>query len=166
MNRSNVLWEGLVAGLLGYVTVVLVVGLLDALAGFSFFHTPSVLGRALFGGFGDPAGGVAAGPVFAYNGVHLLVFLFIGMLASWIVWEVELHPVFWYVAFFAVMTLVLVTFLVLALVTEPLSGRLSRGTIVTGNAIAAVVVGTYLAMAHPRLRERIERGADPEYEEE
>lgn len=167
MKRSRVLYEGLIAGLLGFAVVALAVGVLDVVAGRSFFHTPSLLGQVVIGGFGEPTPGVIEpGPVFAYNGLHMLVFLAVGMAVSWVVFEVELHPVLWYVAFFALMSLVLLSFLLLAVVARPHREELSAGVLVTANALGALAIGLYLHAAHPRLRTEVEEHGDPEVESE
>lgn len=165
MNRTRVLVEGLIAGAVGYVAVVLAVAALDVIGGRGLFQTPSLLGQILIGGFGEPAAdAVAPGPVFAYNGLHLLVFLAIGMGVAWLVYEVELHPVLWYAAFFAMMSAVLVTFMALALVAEPYAELLPRGELIAANAVAAAAIGVYLHRAHPGLAKKILEHGDPEYE--
>jgi len=49
-----ILVGGLVSGLIGYGTVVLVVSLMNILGGRSPFHTAAVLGSTLFSGLRDP----------------------------------------------------------------------------------------------------------------
>jgi hypothetical protein len=160
---SRILLEGMIAGAIGYLTVVLVIGTMDLAGGRSLLHTPSLLGQILIGGFGDPTPGiVAAGPVLAFNGAHLLTFLVIGTVVAWLVLEVELHPVIWYGAFFAVLCIVLLSFLVLSLVEEPHSGMLRSSDLIVANALAAVAMGFYLHKAHPGLGKIIEEHGDPE----
>ena len=164
-DRREVMLEGMTAGLIGYAAVVILVAVLDLVGGRALFQTPSLLGQILIGGFGDPTPGVVqAGPVMAYNGVHLLVFLAVGMAAAWIVHEVELHPIIWYGAFFAVMTIVLVSFMALSFVGEASAGLLDRWPLIGANALAAVAIGVYLQRAHPGLGKAIRAHADPEYE--
>ena len=163
MERGRVVYEGLVAGILGYATVAITIGALDVLSGRPPLYTPSLLGQVVIGGFGPPTPGVVSpGPVFAYNGIHLLAFLVIGLIVSLAVWEVELHPPFWYAAFFALLATILVSLLVLALITAPLHGLISSTHMLIANALAAVVIGGYVHRAHPRLRERVARLGDPE----
>ncbi len=84
-EKSEVFAQGLVAGFLGYATVVGFFALLNALAGKSVFFTAALLGSALFYGARDLAHvAVAAGPVLSYNGVHLLVFVAFGVAAAWL----------------------------------------------------------------------------------
>lgn len=161
--RARVLYDGLISGLLGYIVVAFVVGLLDVAGGRSFFHTPSLLGQIVVGGFGPPTpGAVAAGPVLAFNGLHLLVFLILGLVVSFVVFEVELHPVFWYAGFFALLVLLMVSFFVLAVVSVPLGEDPDAVTLVVANALAAFAIAAWLARAHPRLLETIRERGDPE----
>lgn len=163
--RARVLYDGLIAGLLGYAVVVVVVGALDVAGGRSFFHTPSLLGQIVVGGFGPPTPGVvAAGPVLAFNGLHLLVFLVLGLIVSFVAFEVELHPVFWYAGFFALLALLMVSFFVLAVVSMPLGDEPDPVTLVVANALAAFAMGAWLARAHPRLLQTIREHGDPELE--
>ena len=91
-DSARVWFEGLVTGFLGYFTIVLFYGLLNLLIGQSFFHTAALLGRGLVeagpdGGIPDPAGAILA-----INGLHLLAFLAIGLVAAWLVMQMERHP--------------------------------------------------------------------------
>lgn len=165
-TRRDVMVEGLIAGLIGYGAVVVIIAVLDLVGGRALFQTPSLLGQILIGGFGDPTPGVVeAGPVMAYNGLHMLVFLAVGMAAAWIVHEVELHPIIWYGAFFAVMTIVLVSFMVLSFVGQANADLLDRWPLIGANALAAVAIGLYMHRAHPALANMVREHADPEYEE-
>lgn len=162
---SRILLEGMIAGAIGYLTVVLVIGAMDVASGRLLLHTPSLLGQILIGGFGNPTPGiVAAGPVIAFNGVHLLTFLVIGTVVTWLVFEVELHPVIWYGAFFTLLCIVLLSFLVLSLIEGPHSDMLRGSDLMVANAIAAVAMGFYLHKAHPGLGEIIREHGDPESE--
>lgn len=161
--RSHVMLEGLIAGVIGYAAVAVCIAILDLIGGRALFETPSLLGQILIGGFGEPTPGeVAAAPVFAFNGLHLLVFLAIGIAAAWLVHEMELHPVIWYGVFFAVLSAVLVSFIVLSFVSEAHQGLLSQGALHGANAVAAVAIGWYLHRSHPRLGEKIRTFDQPE----
>jgi len=164
--RARVLYEGLIAGLLGYLVVALAVAVMDLAGGRSFVHTPSLLGQSVVGGFGPPTPGtVAPGPVLAYNGLHLLIFLVLGLAVSFVVFEVELHPVLWYAGFFALLVLLMVTYFVVAVLSAPLEDGPYATTLVVANTLAAFGMGAYLAHAHPRLLEDVREHGDPEYEE-
>lgn len=166
MDRSRLAFEGLMAGLIGYAAVVVLIAIFDVSSGRALFETPSLLGQVLIGGFGEPTPGAASpGPVLAYNGLHLLAFLAVGMGVTWLVFEVELHPVLWYGAFFAVMSIVLLSFLILSFVSEPHAELLPRLELLTANGAAAIAIGVYLHKAHPRLAAEVSEHGDPEYDE-
>ena len=163
-ERAVVWWQGLVAGLLGYAAVALFFGVVNVLGGDSFFHTAAVLGHGLLGTDRRVVeAAVEAGPVFAYNGVHLVLFLGFGFAAAWLVEEAERHPVFWYLVFFAFLVGFFYDVALLSLFTLPLgAGEISWVTIVAANLSAGVVMGAYLVRGHPGLRETLEAGEDPE----
>jgi len=78
-----VLPEGLEAGLIGGLTVVLVYALRDVLAG-ELLRTPSVLGNLLVhgaAGIGRPTGDV--GEAVAYHAAHFAAWTALGFAASW-----------------------------------------------------------------------------------
>lgn len=163
-GRATVWWQGLVAGLLGYAAVALFFGVVSLFAGDSFFHTAAVLGHGLLGT--DPGLTtelVRPGPVFAYNGVHLLLFLAFGCVASWLLEEVERHPRFWYVVFFAFLAGFFYDVALMTLFTLPLPAEeLSWVTVLVANLLAGLTMGFYLVRGHPELPERLASGADPE----
>jgi hypothetical protein len=164
-TRSRVWLDGLNAGLIGYATVALFIGLVDLLSGRSFFYTASLLGQSVIGGFGDPTPGlIAPGPIFAYNGVHVLVFVAIGLLIAWLVYEIELHPMFWYVVFFVLLGVFFFSFILLAIVATPVSESVPWWSFLAANAIAALAIGGYFHRTHPRLWTEVTEHGDPEYE--
>ena len=84
-SLQDTLRQGLVAGLIGYATVGIVFGIVDMLQGHSPFYTAAVLGSALFYGVQAPVHAAVAAPyVFAYNGLHLMIFLLFGFVAAWL----------------------------------------------------------------------------------
>ncbi len=152
-DRNQVFAQGLVAGLIGYLTVALVFAIANLFLGRSPFYTAALLGGALFYHARD-LGDVAVVPatVLAYNGVHLLVFLALGMLAAWLAWLAERGPEFWYlsaVLFIFVMFHLLGAFLFF---TDRLRAALSVWLVVDASLAAGAAMGIYLLGAHPRLR--------------
>ncbi|UCC26199.1 MAG: hypothetical protein JSU98_03655 [Gemmatimonadales bacterium] len=86
-ERNRLIREGFIAGLLGYGAVVALFAILNLVAGLSPFHTASVLGSALLGSALDQAGPL--GPVLAYNGLHLVVSILLGIGASFLANQAE-----------------------------------------------------------------------------
>jgi hypothetical protein len=83
-ERIQVYAQGLVAGLIGYAMVAIVMAIANVILGRSPFHTAALLGSTMFYGLDDPSRlTIWAGPVLAYNGFHLLIFLGLGVVAAW-----------------------------------------------------------------------------------
>ena len=99
-SKSSWIVEGLVAGLIGYVTVVVLFGVVNLARGEGVLHTAALLGSALFFGAREP-GAIVSGPapIIAYNGVHILVSLLIGLGAAWLVFQTEKNRPLWYLVF-------------------------------------------------------------------
>lgn len=159
-ERARVLQEGLYAGLIGYATVVVVVGAIDVIMGRSFFYTPAVLGSALFGS----SGAVVVTPevVFPYNGVHLLAFLGLGFLIAFLVYEIELHAVIWYFVFFAILGLFFVSLFVIDALGRAGGPGIPWGSVVIANSVAALAMGWYLHRRHRGLWPEMRDQTDPE----
>lgn len=147
---------GLVVGLIGYATVVVTMAALNVALGRSPFYTAALFGSALFYHLKDPAELViTAGPVLAYNMVHLLAFLALGTFASWLVTLSERYPSAQY---FVLVLLVFVAFHVyggLQLFAHPLLGASAWWEVGLGSLAAAAAMAVYLAFAHPFLRREL-----------
>lgn len=156
---QQVFGEGLFAGIIGYAAVALYFALENLLAGQSLFHTAEVLGAPLVAGVAPEQEAVAA--IFAYNGLHLLVFVAVGMVAAWLVTEMERHPLLWYLTFFALCMGFAYDLVLMLLMVGP-SGEPGWLSILAANTLAAVAMGGYLWSVHPGLWEELGRHGDPE----
>ncbi|MBE0592481.1 MAG: hypothetical protein IH616_08785 [Gemmatimonadales bacterium] len=144
---------GLFAGLLGYGTVVVVFAVVNLLGGRSPFYTPAMLGSAMFYGLRDPATLVVApGPVLAYNMVHVLAFLVLGMLAAWLVTVSERYPVARYLALFVLVFVGGHVYAGLLIFAEPLLRGSAWLVIAVASVASAAAMGWYLLRLHPLLR--------------
>jgi len=156
-DRARILSEGLFTGLIGCLTVVLFYGVLNLIEGHSFFATAERLGAGLVA-----SGGGAAGAVLAFNGLHVVVFLVIGVVAAWLVMQTERHPSFFVLALFigvAGLFAVLAVFLSFAASTGI---EIPIGTVLAANLAAGALMGAYLLKAHPKLWSEIRDHLDPE----
>jgi len=144
--------EGLVTGLIGYATVVAFFALLNLSSGEGVFHTPALLGSALFFGARE-AGEVVAGPgpVIAYNGIHILVSLVIGLGAAWLVFQAEKNRPLWYVVFFVFLAGFIYGIAVMGVLAAEISSLLSWTTILLANMAAGITAGGYLWWRHVQL---------------
>jgi hypothetical protein len=156
-SRTKViLVGGLFSGLIGYGTVIVVVSLLNLLSGRSPFYTAALFGSALFYGLEDSAAlQVEPGPVLAYNMVHVLAFLAIGTVVSWLVSLAEKYPAAQYFTLVALIFVAFHVFGALLLFAEPLLGDGAWVIVSLAGIAAAVTMGWYLLRTHPLLRREL-----------
>lgn len=160
--HTDVLKQGTIGGFLGYLAIVLYYAGFNVVNGRSPFHTAAALGEALF----DTDGALPmAGAVLAYNGVNLLFFLLLGIVAAWMIYEVELHPGVWLPALFTLITAFLFTSGVMAMIAGAWAD-LSVLVVLLGNLLAVAALGGYLAWRHAGLAHRIEQSDDVDAEVE
>lgn len=145
MKRStvDVFQDGAIGGFIGYGLISLYFAALNVLVGKPAWYTVEALGNGLFGN-GNP------GQMIAFNGLHLAIFLALGVVAAFMIQEIELHPAFWYVVFFASVAGFIVGYVFLTLVTDALAD-LSPFSVAFGNAVAGVGMGAYLFWRHPQM---------------
>jgi hypothetical protein len=144
--------EGLLAGLIGYVTVVALFGVINLLGGETVFHTAALLGSALFFG-ARSAAEITAGPapIIAYNGVHILISLIIGMGAAWLIFQTEKNHPLWFIVFFVFLAGFIYSVVLVGVLVAEVSALLSWGVIVLANVAAGLTAGGYLWWRHSRL---------------
>ncbi|MGB5303097.1 MAG: hypothetical protein WBP17_08115 [Gemmatimonadota bacterium] len=160
-DRACVMSEGLITGLIGYVVIVLFYGILNVFTGQSFFSTAAHLGAGLVSAARSSG---AVGAVLAFNGLHIVAFLCIGLLAAWLVMQTERHPSFFVLALFigvAGLFAVMATFLSFAAKSGV---ELPIGSVFAANLVAGAAMGAYLLKAHPRLWAEVRDHLDPEME--
>ena len=152
-ERQKILRDGFVAGLIGYVTVALVFAIANLLAGRSAFHTAAALGGALFYGENDPAEvAVTARNVFAYNGIHLLVFLVFGLASSALAALADRGAQLWYLALFFFFFIAFHLVAVAQTLAAPMQSLMSPPMIWGAGIGASLLMGGYLIWVHPLLR--------------
>lgn len=146
-ETRRVLEHGLTAGLIAYLTVVLLYSAFNLATGRPLFYTAAQLGAVLTGGPAIDADGVLPGPVLAYNGLHMVGMLVLGLICAWLVHEWELHPQLWY-AVFAVLTLgAVATTLLIGLYATRWAGATGWGSVVLANLFASVAMALYLVFS-------------------
>lgn len=144
--------EGLITGFIGYITVILLFAAINLMAGDGFFHTPALLGSALFFSGGE-GGSLVQGPapIIAYNGVHVLASLLIGLAAAWLVFQTERNRPLWFAVFFVFLAGFIYSVVVMGVFAAELVHLLSWPVIVVANLMAGVTAGGYLWWRHHRL---------------
>jgi ABC-type Na+ efflux pump permease subunit len=155
-QTRDILIDGLWAGVIGYGVVVVVVALLNVLSGRSPFYTAALFGSALFYHLRDPAALVVApGPVLAYNMVHMVVFLGLGLLCAWLVSLAERFPTTQYLFLVLLLFVAFHVYFAMAFLARPLLGELVWWHVGIASLAAAVGMGWYLLANHPVLRREL-----------
>jgi hypothetical protein len=154
-DAARLYQEGLVAGIVGALTIALWFLLLDTLSGRPLW-TPTILGTAIFRG-GAGLGTLEAVPVsmemvLMFTWVHGLVFVGLGGIVARLLGYVERHPS----AGFGVLLLFVIFqfgFIVVAtVVAAPVLRVLSSWSILVANLLAAATMTAYFRYRHPDLR--------------
>jgi hypothetical protein len=150
---GDVILHGVAAGLIGYATVALFFFIADPVGGRPLFFTPALLGGALFFGLRDPAGlEIGPGPVLAYNGTHVLVFLLLGFVAAWFTRLSERVPGGWVLAVNLTAFLLFHVFGAFLFFTEPIRAAIPMRAAGVATVLAVGAMTAYIIWAHPRLR--------------
>jgi putative oxidoreductase len=153
--------EGIVAGLIGALTIAVWFGLLDVIAGHPFF-TPATLGHSLLSVFGaiPPDEGTLTF-VIVYSIFHFTAFVFVGLVASLIVTLARHEPsiLLGFAILFAVTEIGIYGLVALLGETSPLQ----RGAwlpIMVGNVLAACTMGYYFHKKHSELEHELRHAFD------
>lgn len=147
--------EGVVTGLIGYAAVAIVMAIINVAGGHSAFYTPAVLGATLFYGITDPAQvQVLPAYVFAFNGLHLMAFLFFGVAGAWFAWLSDKGEQLWYpgIFFFVFVAFHLVG--AAQMLATPARVALPDGEAWGAGILASVVMVAFLLSRHPKTRMR------------
>ena len=162
-ERTSTLREGLILGLIGYVSVAVFYALFDLLAARSTTFTLNLLGLVVFRGVRDPA--VLQLPVapdtaamIAYNLLHFVLALAVGLFVAGLVRKVEDRPEIGPAVLLVLIGGYLLTIVVVGMALRFAAPLLPAWTILVVNTLAAGAGAIYLLRAHPGLVRRV-RGA-------
>ncbi len=153
-DRARMAQDSIAAGFSGYLAVILFFGVWNIAWGRSPFYTAALLGEGLLAGLRDPTA-VVLDPamILAFNGLHLMAFLVFGVFAAWLVYEVELHPDFWYLAFFLFLGATVLSYTLVLALTVVAGSLLSPWLVVASSLAGAAAMAGYLTGTHrPLLR--------------
>jgi hypothetical protein len=149
----TMLREGLVAGAIGYAATIVLFAIANVLMGRPVFHTAAVLGAALIYGVRDPTQIVVTPAyVLAYNGVHLIVFLALGIMGAALARLADRGAQLWYVGLFF---FIFVSFHLIAtvqVVAYPMRSLIGDATIWIAGIAAGLLMAGSLLRAHPAIR--------------
>jgi hypothetical protein len=147
--------EGIRAGLVGAATIAVWFALIDGLQG-RWFHTPTVLGTAVFRGGAGLDHPETLQPslemVLSFTWIHLLAFLLIGMAVALLLVQAEnnSHFGFGILLLFAIFEFGFVALCMLF--AAPVLEALAWPAIVVGNMLAAATMAVTFWRGHRQLR--------------
>lgn len=147
VKKSGLPVAGLIAGTLGAATLAIWFLIIDLIQGRPLF-TPAMLGTMFFKG-GDSLTALGSLPITAdlvlgFTFLHWLVFVLLGGVAAWLLESAERHPS---AGFGILLLFMLFEFGFVAVVTlfaNPVLQELTWPTVLVGNLLAAVAMGSYL----------------------
>ena len=155
-STQRILEQGLVAGVLGHVTVAIFFAIFNLAVGRPLLYTPALLGGALFYGLKDPSQvQIMAGYVFAYNGTHLLVFLVLGTIGAWLASIADRGWQLWYLGAFFFLFVAFHIFGFIQLLAQPLREAFSDIALWSAGLAATAVMIAYFVGTHPQLRAQL-----------
>jgi hypothetical protein len=154
-NSHSVMSEGIDVGVIGALAVAIWFLILDTIAGHPFL-TPSLLGQVvLFGDSSPDTSRVVFGAILVYTAFHFAIFALVGMgLVALVHWGERESAVR-----YAILPVFLVFEVLFYGLLEVFSERTNElfpfWAVLVANTLAAVCMGAYLWVRHPRFRECI-----------
>lgn len=151
LTASTILVEGFITGVIGAGIVAAWFLLLDSIM-HEPLYTPSLLGTVLFEGAGAAANHIEIDPgmVAAYTIVHHVAFIVVGIIASFLVTEIQRVPPLG-IALLFLFVFFETGFLIFVLsIGDPLLGGISLWGVAVANLLAATGMAAYLWYRHPR----------------
>lgn len=156
-HLTSVLEDGILTGMTGAAVVAFWFLILDTARG-KLFYTPSLLGSVLFlGQSPDEAVVVNGFIVFAYTGLHGVLFLIAGLALAWMFAMFERNPQFGIIILLLFLLFESIVFSVEAAIFPNLVGAMGALTVVAGNLFAAVAMFWFLVRRHPTALGRLRR---------
>lgn len=150
MGRSvSVIEDGVLVGIIGAAVVAAWFFILD-IARSQIFLTPSLLGSVIFLG-NSPGDPITVNPfiVFAYTGLHGVLFLLAGLVIAWLFAMFERNPQFGIILLLLFVLVEAILFAFAAAIFPNLVGTLGAAAVGAGNLFAAVAMFWFLMRRHP-----------------
>ncbi len=149
LRPAAIMEDGILTGIAGAVVVAAWFLILDIARGRIFF-TPSLLGSVVFlGQSPDQMISVNGFIVFAYTGLHLVLFLMAGLVIAWMFSMFEHNPHFGIIILFLFFLFEAVLFTFAAVIFPSLMGTLGSLAVASGNLFAAIAMFWFLIRRHP-----------------
>ena len=148
-HPASVLEDGILTGIVGAAVVAVWFLVLDTARGQMFF-TPSLLGSVAFLGQ-SPDQAVAVNPfiVFAYTGLHGVLFLIAGVVIARMFALFEHNPQFGVVIFLLFLLVETILFSFAAVIVPNLVGALGALAVACGNLFSAIAMFWFLIRRRP-----------------
>lgn len=145
----SVIEDGVLTGVAGAAVVAAWFFILDTARGQMFF-TPSLLGSVMFlGQSPDEVVTVNGFIVFAYTGLHGVLFLMAGLALAGMFAIFEHNPQFGIILLLLFLFFELILFSFAAVIFPNLMGALGAVAVASGNLFAAIVMFWFLIRRHP-----------------
>lgn len=156
-RAGGVIEDGIVTGILGAAVVAVWFLILDTARGQMFF-TPSLIGSVVFLAQ-SPEQAVTVNPyiVFAYTGLHGVLFLVAGVVIAYMFVLFEQNPQFGIVILLLFLLFEAILFSAAAAVFPYLIGTLGAVAVACGNLFAAIAMFAYLIRRHPSAMAQLRR---------
>jgi hypothetical protein len=149
-SRSQIIFDGAVAGVIGAIVVAIWIFLFDLARGHPL-QTPLLVARELFAGGSAASTHAEALLLLAYTVLHFAVFVAIGVIGALLLEAAEQEPPFIY-SLLIFTTAFEVFFIAVALFLGPdVSAEMRWWAIVVGNLLATAAMAAYFFARHPAL---------------
>lgn len=152
-RTAFVIAEGVLAAIVGHLTITLFLAIGDLVTGKGLLYTPRLLARVILEG--PPAGCVSPDGttlLLAYSSIHMIVLMLFGLLGSLLITISEQRPVLW---FGGLLLFIMVAWHLAAgvlLAFGPARECVSLWWVVWASFAGAIGMGWYLWRAHPALQ--------------
>lgn len=148
-RSATILEDGILTGIMGAVIVAVWFFILDTTQGRMLF-TPSLLGSVVFlGQSPDQPISVNGIVVFAYTGLHVVLFLVAGLIIAWMFSLIEHHPHFGIIILLLFFLFEAILFTFAAVIFPSLVGALGSLAVASGNLLAAIAMFWFLIRRRP-----------------
>lgn len=153
--------NGVLAGMLGAAVVAIWFLLLDVVLRGTPFFTPSLLGTILFAGRDAAAvHEVSGAAIFAYTGLHGILFLVAGTALAWMFHELESNPQVGIILLLLFVTFEAIVWGVGVSIIPALAGVVGAWAILVANLASAVAMFSFLLRRHPHAIEQLRAAWD------
>jgi hypothetical protein len=164
-DLSALVWRiaenGVLAGMIGASTVAVWFLILDLLTRGIPFFTPSLLGSILFAqARPEEVTGLNGAAIFAYTGLHGILFLCAGTGLAWMFVQFERNPQIGLILLLLFVTFEAILWGVGVSMIPALAGAVGAWAILVANVTSAVAMFVFLLRRHPQTFERLRQALE------